>query len=122
MHELALCRAVVETAVRHASGRPVTRVSLRVGRLRQAIPGTLDFYFDIVARGTPCEGARLEHTVVPAWLRCEACAHEWEIDEPRFGCPACASTQVRVLSGEELEVESIEVEVDEEEEACTAPR
>lgn len=121
MHELALCRAVVETAVGHASGRPVTRVSLRVGRLRQVIPGTLDFYFDIVARGTPCEGARLEQTLVPARLRCEACAHEWELDEPRFVCPDCASTAVEVLTGEELEVESIEVEV-REEDACTAPR
>ena len=36
MHELSLSSAIVNTVVKHAEGRPVTVVSLRVGRLRQA--------------------------------------------------------------------------------------
>ena len=65
-----------------------------------------------------CEGARLEIEVVPAVLRCAACAHEWEIDQPPFRCPACGGGDVEAMRGEELEVESIEVE---EEEPCIAP-
>ena len=47
-------------------------VSLRIGELRQVIPDSLAFYWDIVTRETPAEGARLEQVVVPARLRCGA--------------------------------------------------
>ena len=118
MHELSLSGAIVNTAVKHAAGRPVSVVNLRVGRLRQVVPDTLDFYFEFVARGTVCEGARLEQELVPARLRCRDCGSEWEIDFPDFRCTQCAAVGVEVLSGEEFEVESIEVE----EAECIAQR
>ena len=117
MHELSLAGAIVDTALRHASGRPVGVVAVRVGRLRQVVPGSLPFYFEIVARGTPCEGARLELTEVELRLRCEDCATEWEPADPLFRCPGCASANVSVIGGDELSVDYIEVT--EEEAACT---
>jgi hydrogenase nickel incorporation protein HypA/HybF len=110
VHELSLSGAVIDTAVKHADGRRVSLVSLRVGRLRQVVPDTLEFYFGLVARGTLCEGARLEQELVGARLRCEACEREWEIELPAFRCPTCGAADVEVVSGNELEVESIEVE------------
>ena len=117
MHELSLSSAIVNTAVKHAAGRRVTLVSLRVGALRQVVPDTLEFYFGFVARGTICEGARLEQELVPALVRCEGCGHEWELDLPLFRCARCGGGAA-VVSGDELEVESIEVE----EAECIAPR
>lgn len=116
MHELAIGEAVVDTVLRHAAGRRVTAVTLRVGRLRQVVPDSLAFYFAIVGRGTMCEGARLEQELVPGRLRCRRCEHEWEVDWPAFRCPECGDA-AEVATGEELEVESIEVE----EAPCTAP-
>lgn len=110
MHELSIGAAVVDTAVRHAAGRRVLAVHLRVGALRQVVPASLAFYFDLVARDTVCEGAALEQELVPARLRCEACATEWAADALAFRCPACAGAAVTVLCGEELDVESIDVE------------
>ena len=110
MHELSLSSAVVNTAVKHAGGRPVSVVSLRVGRLRQVVPDTLEFYFEFVARDTLCEGARLELEVVEARLRCNPCGTEWEIEIPAFRCPICGGSDVAIASGNEFEVESIEVE------------
>jgi hydrogenase nickel incorporation protein HypA/HybF len=118
MHELSVASAIVDTATRHADGRRVTSVQLRVGHLRQVVPESLAFYFEHVARGTPCEGARLEQEVVPALLACDDCRYEWELDEAAFRCPLCSSGAVRVAGGDELEVESIEIEED----ACIAPR
>lgn len=118
MHELSVSSAVVDTVVRHAAGRRVMSVHLRLGRLRQVVPDSLLFFFELVSRDTVCEGATLTHEVVPARLRCDACAIEWEIAVPAFRCEACGGADVEVLSGEELEVESIEVE--EERAACTA--
>jgi hydrogenase nickel incorporation protein HypA/HybF len=116
MHEFSIASAVVDTAVRHARGRRVTVVWLRAGRLRQVVPDALEFAFGIVSRETLCEGARLELEVVPARLRCEACETAWEIELPVFRCPACGAGDACVVSGEELEVESIEVAS--EEAAC----
>jgi hydrogenase nickel incorporation protein HypA/HybF len=130
VHELSLSSAIVNTAVKHAGGRRVKVVSLRVGRLRQVVPDTLEFYFEFVARDTCCEGARLEQEVIGARLRCLPCAyaHEWEIETPAFRCPRCSGAEVELVSGNEFEVESIEVESTEiesteiEEAECIASR
>ena len=118
MHELSLSSAIVNTVVKHADGRRVTAVDMRIGALRQVVPDTLEFYFGFVAEGTVCEGARLEQELIPARLRCTPCAQEWGIEVPAFRCPTCGGADVAVVAGEEFEVESIQVE----EVACTAPR
>ncbi|MGA8336989.1 MAG: hydrogenase maturation nickel metallochaperone HypA [Solirubrobacteraceae bacterium] len=110
MHELSLSSAIVNTVVKHADGRRVTLVELRVGKLRQVIPGTLEFYFEFIARDTVCEGARLVQQVIDARLSCRSCGHEWEIEIPAFRCPSCAGSDVEIASGDEFEVEAIEVE------------
>ena len=117
VHELSISSAVVDTAIRHAGGRAVTRVDLRVGSLRQVVPESLEFYFEIVARGTVCEGARLDQTLVPARARCGECDRDWELEALLFRCPLCGAAPAEIVSGNELEVDSIEVE----EEACIAP-
>jgi hydrogenase nickel incorporation protein HypA/HybF len=118
VHELSLSSAIVNTAAKHADGRRVTLVSLRVGRLRQVIPDTLEFYFEFVARDTVCEGARLEQEVIEPRLRCNPCGREWDIEIPAFRCPTCGGSEVEIASGDEFEVESIEVE----EAECIAQR
>ena len=118
MHELSLSSAIVNTVVKHAGGRRVSVVSLRVGYLRQVVPDSLEFYFEFVARGTVCEGAALEMEAVPGVLRCDACTAEWDMDLPFFRCPECGSGEVAVISGNEFEVETIEVE----EVQCIGPR
>ena len=115
MHELSVSSAVLDTALRHARGRRVSLVTLRVGHLRQVIPDSLEFYWGIVTRDTLCEGATLEQQVIPGRLRCDACSEEWDVEQPVFRCGACGGTQVTIAAGNELEVESIEVE---EETAC----
>jgi hydrogenase nickel incorporation protein HypA/HybF len=126
MHELALSRAIVEAATRHAAGRPVSAVHVRVGAMRQTVPDSLAFYLDLIARGSACDGARFELEPVAALLRCPACAREWDPappplaeheaapagalpPTPTFACPKCG-TGGEVLDGEQLEVDWIEVD------------
>ena len=118
MHELSLSSAIVNTVAKHADGRRVVMVNLRVGRLRQVVPDTLEFYFEFVARDTVCEGAELVQEVIDARLRCRQCRHEWGIELPAFRCPECGTGDVDVASGDEFEVESIEVESSNVEEAA----
>jgi hydrogenase nickel incorporation protein HypA/HybF len=111
VHELSLASAIVDTVERHADGRKVTAIALRIGALRQVVPGSLEFYLGLVGRDTVCEGARLELELVPALLRC--CGAAWE--PPSFRCPDCGAAG-EVVQGDEFEVESIDVE----EAACIA--
>jgi hydrogenase nickel incorporation protein HypA/HybF len=120
MHELSVATAVLNTALKHADERKVSVVSLRVGRMRQVIPDSLSFYWDIVARDTPCEDAELRLDEIEIELRCRDCHRRWSPQIPAFRCPDCGSADVEVRAGEELEVDYIEVE--EQEAACTAPR
>ena len=110
MHELSVASAILETVRRHADERPVKLVSVRVGHLRQVVPDSLRFYWDIVRAGTVCDQARLELEEIEVGLRCTACAHEWEPLIPAFRCPECHSGKVAVRCGRELEVDYIEVE------------
>ena len=120
MHELSVATAVLNTAANHAGDRTVTVVSLRVGGLRQVVPESLRFCFEIVARDTICERARLEITEIDPRLCCAQCGREWEPLQLAFRCPDCSSANARVLGGEELEVDYIEVETEEAE--CTGPK
>ena len=92
-------------------------VRVAIGALRQVLPGSLRFHFEIVSRGTACEGALLDTLLVPARMRC-ACGEEWELADVCFRCPRGGGAEVTVVCGEELGVESIVVE----EVRCTAPR
>ncbi len=119
MHELSLSSAIVDTVERHAAGRRVTAVHMTIGALRQVVPESLEFYFEIVSRDTVCEGAELCQTLVQGRASCQSCAREWDLDLPLFLCAGCggAATAVR---GEEFELESIDV-IEEEEVAVNAP-
>jgi hydrogenase nickel incorporation protein HypA/HybF len=123
VHELSLSSAIVNTATKHARGRRVMVVNLRVGQLRQVVPDTLAFYFEFVARDTLCEGATLVQEVIEPRLRCTECDREWEIQTPAFRCRFCGGADVQIACGNEFEVESIEVQSSELEEAkCIGQR
>jgi hydrogenase nickel incorporation protein HypA/HybF len=94
VHELSIADAVVDVAVRHAAGRRVLRVELRVGHLRQVVPSALTFAFELVAHGTPVEGAELVIVEVPAVGRCPACGVESELPGFPLACPACGRPDV----------------------------
>jgi hydrogenase nickel incorporation protein HypA/HybF len=109
MHELSIADSVVAIACRHASGRPVARVELKVGHLRQVVPSALEFAFALVAQGTPVEGAELVQEKVPAAGRCRRCGTESEFDGFPLCCAACGSLELELVRGEELLVDALEL-------------
>jgi hydrogenase nickel incorporation protein HypA/HybF len=110
MHELAIAQAVVDIAARHAAARRVTKVELKVGHLRQVVPSVLAFNFELVAIGTPVEGAQLVMETVPAVGRCRACSAETRLEEFPFLCGQCAGTDLAIIAGDQLTVEALECE------------
>src|SRR5687767_2606757 len=113
MHELAIAESLVAIAERHATRRRVTRVEVAVGHLRQVVPSALSFAFELVAQGTPAEGAELVLEEIPAGGLCRACGAESRLDGFPLACRACGSADVEIVAGEELQVESLDVEEEE---------
>jgi hydrogenase nickel incorporation protein HypA/HybF len=110
VHELSLAEAVVQIASRHAAGRPVRAVELRVGALRQVVPASLQFAFELLSSGTVLEGAELVIEAVPARGRCRACGAETTMTAFPLQCTGCGGLDLEVIAGEELLVDALELE------------
>ncbi len=112
MHELSIAQAIVDVAARNAGGSRVTSVCVRVGHLRQVVPSALEFSFELCAHGTAVEGAALELQEVPIGVTCRSCGAESEPAAFPLACGACGGLNVDVVQGEELLVESLELEAE----------
>ena len=110
MHELSIAQSVVDIARRHAGDQRVTAVNLKVGYLRQVVPSALEFSFTLIAEGTCAEGARLAIEQIPALGRCRGCGAETQLHEFPLQCGACGDFDLEVIAGDEMLVESIEIQ------------
>ena len=113
MHELTATQNILSIALNEAAkvgAAWITKISVKVGEWSTFEPDCIRFYFGILARGTPAEGAELVIEAVPVTYACEGCGLEYTPVEGRFHCPRCSGGRGRVASGREIYVESIEVQ------------
>jgi hydrogenase nickel incorporation protein HypA/HybF len=110
MHELSIAESVMAIAERHAAGRRVTAVELKVGHLRQVVPSALTFAFELVVQGTSLDGAELRMEEIPAAGVCRSCRTEGPLPGFPLSCSTCGGLDVEVTRGEELLVDSLELE------------
>jgi hydrogenase nickel incorporation protein HypA/HybF len=83
---------------------------VRVGQLRQVVPDTLAYCWELLSADTSLDGSRLAIERVPARLRCRDCGSEAEIgDLPVFICISCGGTDTQVVAGEELLITSLDL-------------
>lgn len=87
----------------------VRAIRLKVGKLSAAVPASLRFCFDVAAKEVGMDQAELLVEEVPVQARCKDCTHAWTIETPAFICPACNSARIELLSGRELDIDSIEI-------------
>ena len=113
MHEMGIAMQIVEIATASLPANlgeaRVTAVNLKIGKLAAVVPESLRFCFDVVVKDTRLTGAKLVIEEVPVVARCKDCNAQWTIDEPVFTCKTCQSGSLEILSGRELDIESIEV-------------
>ncbi|MGH3496045.1 MAG: hydrogenase maturation nickel metallochaperone HypA [Nocardioidaceae bacterium] len=109
MHELSLCGSIYTIVDCAAGGRPVAVIHLRIGRLRQVIPDTLQYCWSLVCEQTRLEGSELAVDSVPVTLRCKACQGETASHDSLLLCGQCGSSDVAVLTGEEFLLTSLEL-------------
>jgi hydrogenase nickel incorporation protein HypA/HybF len=108
VHEIGLCEGVLETVLRHAKGRTVSRVRLRAGVRHAVDSASMEQVFLLVAQGTPAAGAVVEVTPVAARLECRECGARADTFDLLAVCPQCGSGTVDVTGGDDLVLESID--------------
>ncbi len=113
MHEIKIAEdlsaIVLETAKRENLSR-ITKVSIAFGRLVQVVPDIFEFAFRESVRDTVAENASVDFEIVPVTMSCQACGTRFRVNENNFSCEACGSQDLKILTGKELFVKSIEGE------------
>jgi len=110
MHEVALGEAILDAVERRAAGRKVRRVKVQIGTLHRVVGPALDQGFALVSEGSVAEGAELDIVTVPVTVTCRSCGEHHHSEDQQFVCLACGSEDVDVDGGEELLLESLELD------------
>jgi hydrogenase nickel incorporation protein HypA/HybF len=113
VHELAVAQALVEqvdTVIRQHGATHATRIRVRIGPLAGVVPELLASAFPLAAAGSCMEAAELDLVDAPVRVRCQSCGAETEAAMNRLLCGACGDWHTQVISGDELLLESVELE------------
>jgi hydrogenase nickel incorporation protein HypA/HybF len=113
MHELPITQGILDLVLEHAAragGGRVTDVHVVAGELSGVVDECIVFYWDLISEDTIAERARLHIRRVPLEFECRQCGAVFPPRDDDFGCAACGSDSVRVVSGDGVRVESIDVE------------
>lgn len=113
VHELAVAQALVEQVEAVITQHRATQASLirvRIGPLAGVVPELLATAFPLAAAGSRLEHAELEFTHAPIRVRCRTCGAETEAAMNRLICGACGDWHTQIISGDELLLESVELE------------
>lgn len=113
MHEMGIAQQLVTIALDaipdDIENPRVEILNLRIGKLAAVVEHSLAFCMEIITKDTPLDGVRLNIEAVPVKIRCLTCQKEWETDTPMFKCPDCGDGQVKMLTGREIEISSMEL-------------
>lgn len=111
MHELGIARNLIDVTLatlrERCSVSPVTVVEIEVGRMTAVVPDSLQFYFDVLKKGTALDEAQLRIESIALQTRCTACGLEESPDLPTLRCSVCGNVSA-VYRGRELRLVAIE--------------
>jgi len=112
MHELPVTQSILDIALKHANeanAKSIENIYLVMGELSSSVDDSIQFYWDIIAKDTIAESAKLNFRRVPAEMQCQSCSERFH-PEDEYLCPKCGGAQVKIVAGEEFYVEAIDVE------------
>jgi hydrogenase nickel incorporation protein HypA/HybF len=108
VHEFSIGANLVAAVLEELARLKTPPGALRVAH--QIVPDTIVFAYNSLSQDTPAAGSKLVLRPVPVTACCKACGWEGALDVPLFLCGACQSGDVEVITGMELQLESLEVE------------
>ena len=113
MHELSVCIALldeVERIAREHRARTVAAIVVKVGPLSGIDAAQLRQAYPLAAAGTVAEDAELLIRVADVVVSCGECGSESSAPPNRLLCAACGGFRTRVVSGDDMILERVELE------------
>ncbi len=114
MHELSVCQGMLNQVAAIAAERQalgVSSITVRIGPLSGVEPDLLQHAFPIACAGTVAAEARLVIERLPIRVRCEQCGAETDATPNRLLCGACGDWHTQLISGDELILASVELQL-----------
>ncbi len=115
MHELSVCQGLIAQVERIAfahNARSVDKIIVRIGPLSGVEIPLLHQVYTLACVGTVAENAELVTEIQPIRVTCEACDTETSASVNRLLCGKCGDYRTRLLSGDEMILASVELNVD----------
>jgi hydrogenase nickel incorporation protein HypA/HybF len=112
MREFYLTKKLLDRALKNANAKRILRVNLLIGPFSDEREDSIQFHWRDLAKGSVAEGAEIHFDHVDVELKCLDCSGAFYLDEnyEMCTCKYCFSDHLHVLSGEDVRLESIEVE------------
>lgn len=114
MHEGNFTEQIVQAILEELDVKKAThpkKVKVCVGEMLHLVPESVQFHYEVMTKGTPLEKAQLELEEIPVQVRCEDCHHVGPVEDHHLLlCSACDSRKVKVLAGEDVTIDEIEME------------
>ena len=101
---------VIPAVQKYPDVKRISTIKLRIGELSGVVPECIEAYFEIAAKGSIAEGAKIEFETIPVGISCKNCGYQGPLGKKRYRCPECGSADFRIVSGKEYFVDSVEAE------------
>ena len=87
-------------------GTKVTMITLRIGVMSGIVASYVQSFFDVLSKGTVCEGAEIVIENDPAVFICRRCGARTEYAElsPEYVCSECGSPALHLTGGYGLQI------------------
>ena len=111
VHEVSVMLSILDIAIEEAqkiNADKIMGIRLIIGERSGVEVEALKFAFDIVTRNSIAENALLSISLIPFKGECLSCGHRFESVDFMV-CDKCGGF-AKVISGQELQIESLEVE------------
>jgi hydrogenase nickel incorporation protein HypA/HybF len=108
MHELGITQSIIAIVSENASSQKVSRVLLEIGKLSAIMPDAIRFCFDVCAKDTVLDGAKLEILEIEGRAECNDCGNQIRLEQLAGHC-SCGSRNLTCIAGEELNIKEMEI-------------
>jgi hydrogenase nickel incorporation protein HypA/HybF len=114
MHETMVAESLLTTISAESTKQNAKPVSAKIscGTLNAINDEILCFAFEAIAKGTPCEGMRLEIEHKPIQCKCKNCDETFDFELCQPKCPKCKDKGFDLLPDAPLMLEEIEFETE----------
>ena len=112
MHELSVCLALlqqVETIARERNAARIEKIFLRVGPLSGIEPALLKNAYPMAVAGTIAAEAELFIEPADVVVSCTQCGAESTVRPNRLLCSECGDFRTRLISGDEMILQRLEM-------------